>query len=224
MKEQIKPGFFGKKAAADDSRRMFDIKNQQLLGCSKEIDIAFIGDSITQGWEIDAYFDSSIGFVLNRGIGSDTTEYILKRADADVFQFHPKKLVYMAGINDLIEACPDAWWREPGRDMSRVLDEIEHNIEAFMQKCGDTKAYFCSVLPTDFCSPYNSFGLEAVIRSLNARIYALCEKYGTTYVDYYSGLCTDDGMKIRNGLTFDGVHPNYYGYKIMSDILKAAIA
>ena len=88
MKEQIKPGTFGKSVAADAYRAGFDLLNSQVLYSKKRPDILFIGDSVTNWWDLNLYF-GDLGYVLNRGIGGDTTEYILKRSDADVFQLEP---------------------------------------------------------------------------------------------------------------------------------------
>ena len=222
MNKQIKPGFFGRQAAADKSRILFDILNEQLLSHNQKADIVFIGDSITEYWDLQLFF-SEKGFIVNRGIGGDTTEYILKRSDADVFQLRPKKIVYLAGINDLLTISPDLWWRIPGADKDEVILNIEGNIEKFLRKCMKTEIFLCSVLPTDFCAPYNCFGIEKIIPVVNGKIRELCQKYNAHYVDYYGVLQDENALKIRAGLTFDGVHPNYQGYRIMSAILKKMI-
>ena len=62
-----------------------------------------------------------------------------------------------------------------------------------------------------------------MIPVVNGKIQALCQKYNVRYVDYYSALQDENAPRIREGLTFDGVHPNYRGYRIMCDILKRMI-
>ncbi len=224
MKEQIKPGTFGTHYFADDFRIPYDILNEQVLSSGKSVDYLFVGDSITQHWNLSLFFDD-LGQIQNRGIGSDVTKIILARSDADVFQLKPKNVVYLAGINDLITTCPDLWKRTDGADKDEVIDDIEKNIEGFIIKCNNNnvKAYICSVLPTDFCVPYNSFGLEDMIIVVNDKIKALCEKYNVSYVDYYSHLCAEDMKKINCQYTHDGVHPNFEAYSIMANVLKAAI-
>ena len=123
MKKQIKPGMFGTGAAADSYRRGFDLLNSQVIYSGKRPDILFIGDSITNWWDLNLYF-GDMGYVVNRGIGGDCTDIILKRSDADVFQLEPKTVVYMAGINDLISTCPDVWNKEPGADRETVKANI----------------------------------------------------------------------------------------------------
>lgn len=220
----IKPGLFGKAVSADSQREIFDKKNEQILSENAQVDFTFIGDSITHMWQLEVFF-KDLGLVVNRGICGDTTEYILKRSDGDVFQYKPKNVVYLAGINDLLTTAPNLWYRTNGADKKSVLANIKSNIERFMEKCELNKinGYFCSILPTDFCVPYNSFGLEDMIIQVNQDIKALCQKHNMIYVDYFSALCTPDKKHILDGLTNDGVHPNAKTYKIMSEILKNQI-
>jgi lysophospholipase L1-like esterase len=79
----------------------------------QQIDIIFIGDSITQnfvekpsvGWNLvgrtvwDKYYANRN--VLNLGVGSDGTEHILWRLEHEnILSFKPKVVVLLAGVND----------------------------------------------------------------------------------------------------------------------------
>lgn len=220
-KSIIKPGAFGHSAACDIRRQVFDAHNEQILASEQVVECLFLGDSITEMWDVHLWFEA-MGYIVNRGIGGDITEHILRRSEADAFQLSPKKLVYLAGVNDLLGTCPDLWWRREGSDPSEVLSKAEQNIVAMMKRCAEAgiDGYFCSVLPTDFCVPYNGFGLEKMILTLNEKIKNACDSLGMTYVDYYSALCDETGMHIRDGLTYDGVHPTAAGYAIMAEVLK----
>lgn len=221
MKEQIKPGMFGKTVVADNFRTLFDFLNEQILMSDKRPQIVFLGDSITQHWDTNLFF-GDLGYIVNRGIGGDVTEYMLKRSDADVFQLSPEKLVFLGGINDLITTCPDLWWGVPAVDRRQVGEAFKNNIEALMQKAreNEVKAYFCSIIPTKFCAPYSTFGMEENVLQFNEIIKTLCVEYGHTYVDYYSALCDESGLYIKDGITYDGVHPKFAGYQIMAKVLR----
>ena len=225
MKEIIKPGMFGKSVACDKLRTTFDFQNEQLLFSGRQIDVIFFGDSIMEMWNTSLAFEG-LGFTVNRGIGGDVTEYLLKRADADVFQLNPKSIVFLAGINDILTCAPNLWWKTEGADKESVIRNANRNICEIMRKCKERgiKGYFCSVLPTDFCVPYNGFGLEKVILSLNDKIQKSCLEYGMTYVDCYTKLCKDDGLHIKDGYTYDGVHPNPVCYEIMANLLRGYLA
>ncbi len=222
MTQQIKPGFFGTHVAADDNRILFDIRNEQLLSKQKKADILFIGDSITWMWDINLYFGNS-SFLVNRGIGGDTSHYCLKRFDADCLQLAPETIIYMIGTNDILTTAPDLWWRKDGADKQTVLNSLLQNIEAVMEKCKDKQLYQCSVLPTDICPPYDKDGINQMVLEANDGIKALCKKHGVHYIDYHSALCRDDKKTMRDGLTHDGIHPNGACYEIMANILKNMI-
>ena len=224
MKEVIKLQPFSVSVACDRLRATFNAHNEQLVFENKKIDFLFIGDSITEQWDTRAYFDD-LGFTVNRGVGGDSTVYIAKRAEADIFQLNPKNLVFLAGINDILTCAPDLWWKRAGADEETVLEQAEENIRAVMQRCKEKgiNGYFCSVLPTDFCVPYNGFGLEVLVLRLNEKIQALCARNKMVFVDYYGALCTDDGLHIKGGYTYDGVHPNAVCYAEMAKILKKYI-
>ena len=63
----------------------------------------FIGDSITEYWELNAYFRNSDQLIINRGIAGDTTKYLKKRFYVDAVQLKPKYCILGIGINDSIE-------------------------------------------------------------------------------------------------------------------------
>ncbi len=44
-----------------------------------------------------------------------------------------------------------------------------------------------------------------------------------TYLDYYSATADEKGT-LKDGLSYDGLHPNADGYKIMQVLAEAAIA
>ena len=72
---QIRPGEFGLAVAADSRRGVFDYHNEALLASGVPIAAVFIGDSITDMWALDAFFQSTPGHhgdqvlaVLGRGV------------------------------------------------------------------------------------------------------------------------------------------------------------
>ena len=222
MAEQIKPGFFSKSVAADDNRILFDIQNEQLLCKQKKIDFLFIGDSITWMWDLNLYFGPG-AFFVNRGIGGDVSAIALKRFRADCLQLNPSAIVYMIGTNDILPTAPDLWWRKPGADKNRVLEQLLANIEEAMRLCAGKRLYQCSILPTDICPPFDKAGINQMVQEANDGIKVLCSKHGVPYVDYHSALCREDKKTMKDGLTHDGIHPNGACYEIMANVLKQEI-
>mgnify|MGYP002231600494 CR=1 FL=1 len=70
--------YFSEDVAADKNRKEFDIKNHTLCYTNQRPDFLFIGDSITEYWELNAYFRNSDQLIINRGIAGDTTKYLKK--------------------------------------------------------------------------------------------------------------------------------------------------
>jgi lysophospholipase L1-like esterase len=104
----------------------------------KQIDILFIGDSITQnfvedpmpGWNLvggsvwRAHYANRNA--LNLGVGSDGTEHILWRMEHEnIKDFNPKVIVLLAGVND----------------MQYSAEDIADGIKAVIGKC---RTYFPS--------------------------------------------------------------------------------
>ena len=213
---------FGKSVPCDKLRAVFNLHNRQIFELGRKVDIVFIGDSITEFWNVNAYF-CDLGFVVNRGVGGDTSNYILQRLAADVFQFKPEKMVYLVGINDILNPTPNTWEKKPWqKDKNDIIFDLLKNIEESIKGCVEhgIKGYFCSILPTDFTPPYDGFGVEEMILKTNDGIKSLCEKYGVIYVDYYSALVRKNEDKIISGYTSDCVHPTAICYNEMSKVLR----
>ncbi len=60
------------------------------------------------------------------------------------------------------------------------------------------------------------------IVEMNKWLKSYAEKHRLTYLDYYSAMVDDNGF-IRDGISFDGLHPNAKGYAIMTPLAEQAI-
>ena len=121
----IRPGEFGLVVAADARRGVFDSHNEALLAKGVPIATVFIGDSITDMWALDAFFRSTSGLLVNRGIGGDRSPYVRRRFEADVLQLRPRLAVILIGVNNTWDL--DIWW-DPR--LLRTAEEIEDEIVA----------------------------------------------------------------------------------------------
>jgi len=61
--------------------------------------VVFLGDSITQGWNLDQSFPGKP--YINRGISGQTTPQMLVRFRQDVIDLQPKVVVILGGTNDI---------------------------------------------------------------------------------------------------------------------------
>lgn len=219
----IKPGKFSLDVAADGLRDYFDTMNEVLIGRKTPIDLLFFGDSITQAWELAAYYPGKT--VVNRGIGGDRTLYALKRFEADVLQLHPKHCISLIGINDAWDLEPDLWHDLAGKPRADVLADALHNITAMAdaaQTAGQSLV-LCSALPTDMKFTFAEPERKRYVVELNEGIRTLCQQRGLPFVDYFSLFVAEDGRTVQEGLTIEGLHPNLKGYDLMADLLHQTL-
>src|SRR5919108_4707150 len=216
----IRPGEFGLAVAADTRRGVFDSHNEALLAKNVPIAAVFIGDSITDMWALDVFFQSASGFIVNRGIGGDRTPYVRRRFAADVLQLRPRLTVIMIGVNNSWDL--DIWW-DPR--LLRTAEEIEEEIVADTEamvlaaRGGAISVALCSIMPTDIPFNGNTPVRNALIARANARLRTVAGRHGAVYVDYHRHLAADDGLTLRPGLADDGLHPHVVAYEMMAGVL-----
>ena len=176
--------------------------------------VVFMGNSITEGWAkfFPAMFPGKP--YVNRGISGQTTPQMLVRFRQDVIALKPEVVVILAGINDIA-----------GNTGPSTLEMIEDNIQSMAElaKAAGIRVVLSSVLPAyDF--PWRP-GLEPAqkVVTLNAWMKSYAARVGAVYLDYHSAM-RDDRQGLRTELTYDGVHPNEAGYKVMAPLAEQAIA
>lgn len=210
----------GRSAPADRMRDVFNTRNEQWYSLGVRPDVIFLGDSVTERWDVELYFRDSGLVILNRGVGGDTTGGMLERLEADVLQLYPRMAVLNGGINDMMTTQDDLWWKKPGRDCETVIGEICRNIRTMAEKCAEagvlpilTTVHIC-----DLCAPFSNEKSEFVLGKENEYIRALAEEKGWPMADY-AELFRKDGKNIIREYAVDGVHPDWKGYVQMRDAL-----
>lgn len=213
----IKPGIFNY-AWTDSQREQFDNENFDYLKLGKETDIIFYGDSITACWNMDDYFSKEIK-VLNRAIGGDRTRYMLYRFDADCIQLHPKKVVFLGGINDI-----RAWSKKEDyfahMNEINIVEEVVYNIFSMARKCEANNIEFIisSILPIDEDNIDNDL-INGKIKIINEILKKFCIEKKFVFINYYNELLMKDSNGLDKTKTVDGLHPNEEGYTIMKEVL-----
>jgi acyl-CoA thioesterase I len=181
---------------------------------SNEQRVVFMGNSITEGWAkfFPAEFPGKP--YIGRGISGQTTPQMLVRFRQDVVALHPAVVVILGGTNDIA-----------GNTGPSTLEMIEDNLTSMTEiaKANGIRVVLSSVLPV-FDYPWRR-GLEPApkIIALNAWMKAYAAKVGVVYLDYESAMA-DGRHGLRADLTYDGVHPNDAGYRVMAPLAEAAIA
>jgi lysophospholipase L1-like esterase len=175
--------------------------------------VVFLGDSITDGWNLAEYFPGKL--YINRGISGQTTPQMLIRFRPDVIALKPKAVVILAGTNDIA-----------GNTGPMTNEMIQDNYASMAElaRANGIKVVFASVLPvhdygktkvTERRSPEQIFQLNQWIKSY-------CAANGHVHLDYFGKMVDDKGM-LKAEFANDGLHPNAEGYKIMAPLAESAI-
>ena len=202
-------------ADRDNLRRYADDNRRVGIAEDDGPRVVFLGDSITDAWDLDQYFTGKR--YLNRGIGGQITGQMLGRTKPDVIDLQARAVLVLAGTNDLARGVPDA--------------TIRSNLEAIgmLAEAAGVRPIMASILPVhDYNANAAPRFRRTTLRSptriaeLNRWLEATCRSKGWGYVDYFNAMVDSDG-RLRQGLAADGLHPNTEGYKVMAPLAQAAI-
>jgi lysophospholipase L1-like esterase len=177
--------------------------------------VVFYGDSITDGWgrrtNTGEFFPGKP--YVNRGISGQTTPQMVVRFRQDVINLHPAAVVILAGTNDVA-----------GNTGPMTPEMTEDNFRSMIDlaKANQIRVIIASITPVADYPWRPGLAPAAKIRALNNWLQGYCVTRSVTYVDYYSALVGEDGG-MKEGTSFDGVHPNAKGYAIMGPLAQAAI-
>ena len=160
----------------------------------------FIGDSITAGFNLHEFGPSGSRRVLNRGIYSDTTDGLFRRIGINANNLMIEKLFVMIGYNDLHR---------------KADDEIVANIEKILDLAKAERKYLQSILPVD---PRIDARKNARIVAVNRALREMCVRKGWHFIDLHDSFEKNGGMNPH--LTYDGIHPNYFGYRMWYSVIR----
>jgi len=163
-----------------------------LMGCrvlKAPPEVAFLGDSITQGWKYPA---------ANYGIFGNTTSQMLTRFDAQISGRGFRQIVILGGTNDVLQKVdPEVTLRN--------LEQI--GVRAARQ---GTTPVLCEIPPIFHSfDPADRLDYSQRVRGLNLRIAQLAAAHGWKLIDYY------DPMLGHPDYSSDGVHMKRRGYAVM---------
>ncbi len=177
--------------------------------------VVFIGDSITDRWNLAAFFPEKP--YVNRGIGGQVTPQMLVRFRADVVALKPSAVVILAGINDVQGAL---------QVESEIQIEANYQGMAEIAAANGIRPIFTAILPVNNYTENARTVLEdrkpEVVAHLNAWLAGYCAAHGYGLIDYGPVLRDDKGL-MRADYTTDGVHPTDTAYAVMAPIAESVI-
>jgi len=160
-----------------------------------EVDVAFIGDSLTDGYDLAKYYPQYV--TANRGIGGDTTFGLEERLPVSLYDLKPKVVVMLIGANN----------------MDSMLENYESILKGLQENLPESKIVLLSLTAMGG----EHWGRKNQLAAYNnVTIKLLAERYGYEFVDLYSVLYDVSIGEVYEGYTIDGGHFTHEGYTVVT--------
>ncbi len=166
-----------------------------------EIDVAFLGDSLTDGYDLARYYPQYV--TANRGISGDRTHWLESRLKISVYDLKPKVVVMLIGgnnLNTMFENYED------------ILIGLRDNLPQTKVVLVSLTAMGRSLASKNHLASYN-----------NVIIKKLATKYAFSFVDLYTPLFDEATGEIHVNYTTDGAHLTPLGYQVFTDVLTPTL-
>ena len=169
-------------------------------------DITLIGNSLFDNWKIEKLNNNS---VVNLGIaGISTKQYQKYILDENKIKHIASKTVIMTGTNDIVDKS---------LSFEDILNNINKLIENLLKINTDTKIYFIEIPSIAFRMDRNK---EEIFKLNEYLKNNLDQSIKYIKVNNYM---TDDFKNLKLEYTYDGLHFNEEGYKVLEKILEKEI-
>lgn len=161
-----------------------------------EVDVAFIGDSLTDGYDLSKYYPQYV--TANRGIGGDTTFGLEERLQVSLYDLKPKVVVMLIGANN----------------MDSMFENYESILQSLKQNLPESKVVLLSLTAMGG----EHWGRKNQLAAYNnVTIKLLAERYGYEFVDLYTPLYDVSIREVYEGYTVDGGHFTNEGYTVVTE-------
>lgn len=179
----------------------------------------FLGDSITDFYDLDNYFDNKYS-IVNSGMNGNRVDDILKNMNDRVYRYNPSDVIILIGINDIL------YKNSSTDEVTKKIEKITKQIKKHNPYCN---IYIQSIYPTNDkwkkehndSVPDESILKEKILK-INKNIKKYCKENKITYINVHDSLVNKDGY-LDNKYTNDGLHPNEKGYEIITKIIKKEV-
>lgn len=177
------------------------------------VDLIFVGDSITHGWESDGkevwaqYYEKRNA--MNLGIGGDQTQHVLWRLDnGNIEGIQPKLAVLLIGTNNVLENTAE----EIGEGITAIVQKLR-------QKLPETKILVLAIFPR-YEKP--DAMREKLIKA--SQIAAkMADNRNVFFTDIGNEFTNPDGTLLQEIMP-DFLHPVYEGYVRWAKAIEPQVA
>ncbi len=178
------------------------------------VDLIFIGDSITQGWEGSGrkVWDEFYGKrnAVNLGIGGDRTQHVLWRLDhGNIKGISPKLAVLMIGTNN-----------SGDNSSEQIADGVTAIVKKLRAELPETKVVVLGVFPR---GADKNDKRRQVNTGANERIAKLADGKMVHYLDIGPAFLADDGT-LSKEIMPDLLHLSEKGYRLWAESIEGKVA
>ncbi|MCC6966273.1 MAG: acetylglucosamine-6-sulfatase [Nitrospira sp.] len=179
------------------------------------VDLLFIGDSITQGWEEDGrpvwdqYYAGRRA--MNLGYNSDQTDNVLWRLQhGELDGITPKLAVVMIGTNN------SAMREDPPENTTAGIRAI---LTTLRTRLPGTRILLLAIFPRGLT---NDDPLRRVNEAVNARLPSLADQRQVFFLNINRRFLDADG-RLSAEIMPDALHPSALGYRIWAEGMEGMI-
>ena len=177
-----------------------------------DIDLVFVGDSITHGWEGKGkdvwakYYGNRKA--VNLGYGADRTEHVIWRlTNGEMDGISPKLVVLMIGTNNVGHRSSTP---------AQTVEGIRKILDIMKEKAPKAKILLLSVFPRS-ANPQDEMRVK--VNEINAGLPALADGERVIYVDFGKKFLAEDGT-LPVEMMRDRLHPGAAGYEIWAQEIE----
>ena len=182
--------------------KMADYRAENEQYADYEVDVAFLGDSLTDGYAVKEYYPQYT--VVNRGIGGDTTFDLEGRIQVSAYDLKPKVAVMLIGANNF----------------KTMFDNYEQLVSGLKTNLPNTEIVLLSL--TAMSGEHWGKNNELACFN-NIKIRKIAEKYDCTFVDLFTPLFDYNSNGILPDYTTDGGHLTPKGYSVVTGVLTPVL-
>lgn len=190
-------------------------RHEQKLAASREqeVDLLFLGDSITQGWENagaevwDDYYAERNAF--NLGFSGDRTENVLWRLQhGEVAAIEPEVVVLMIGTNNTGHR------QDPAEETAAGVEAI---VTELNQRLPEAEILLLAIFPRG-ATPDDP--LRQLNREINQQLELLAAKHNSVNFLDINHVFLDDQGHLPERIMPDMLHPNARGYRLWAKAME----
>jgi len=174
------------------------------------VDLLFLGDSITQGWNDNEVWKRFYGprNAANFGIGGDRTQHVLWRIqNGELDGIEPKVVVLMIGTNNASSGTAD----EIAQGITAIVEELRRRLPK-------ARILLLGIFPRGQKPDATREKLQAV----NAKIARLDDGSHVKFLDIGQSFLNEDGT-ISREIMPDFLHLSRKGYRIWADAMEPTL-